>query len=291
MKGQLIVYRDVEELAERFSDLLMDKISRSLSKKKAYDLNYPDRDKRRFDLAISGGSTPQIVFSALASKYPASPLWLNTHFWWVDERMVPPDHPESNFGVANRLLFAKINIPAENIHRIKGENDPLLEAADYASQIISEVPADAGRTNGGVENGNYVGSADQKNLENGGDIGAMDSSKGSSRPIFDLVILGIGDDGHTASIFPNQMELLDSELICAVAHHPVSGQPRVTLTGKQINHASEIAFLVTGENKAERLSEIRQGGEEARLLPAAYIHPVHGKLFWYCDSSALRLLP
>ena len=102
-----------------------------------------------------------------------------------------------------------------------------------------------------------------------------------------FVILGLGDDGHTASIFPDQMELLNSDLICAVAHHPVTGQARVTLTGKQINKALAVNFLVTGSNKAERLSDIALEGEKSKLLPASYIHPVNGELFWYCDASAL----
>ncbi|HEY5511905.1 MAG TPA: 6-phosphogluconolactonase [Prolixibacteraceae bacterium] len=273
MKGKIFIFKDQRELAEKFSDLLMEMI--------AYDPSLQTRDgnlvvnpaiprlkaaiprlqrgitsgSSRFDLAISGGSTPQIVFSALATKYADSPLWQKTHFWWVDERMVPPDHPESNFGVANRLLFSKINIPEKNIHRIKGENEPQLEAESYAQQLNSQVPAQI------------------------------------SRPVFDLIILGLGDDGHTASIFPDQLELLESDLICAVAHHPVSGQARVTLTGNQINHASEICFLVTGVNKAERLSEIAAGGKKAKPLPASYIHPENGELFWYCDAGAAELLP
>jgi 6-phosphogluconolactonase len=112
----------------------------------------------------------------------------------------------------------------------------------------------------------------------------------NDRPVFDLIILGLGDDGHTASIFPDQLDLLETDLVCAVAHHPVSGQARVTLTAKQINHASEICFLVTGANKAERLSEIALNGEEAKLLPASYIHPENGELFWYCDATAMEFL-
>lgn len=250
----MVVYKDGNELAEKFSEVLMKKISSSLLSDKSHGLRNPEGEKSRFDIAISGGSTPQIVFSALAAKFEDSPLWEKTHFWWVDERMVPPDHPESNFGVANRLLFSKIRIPDKNIHRIKGENEPYQEAKSYSQQIMAEVPA-------------Y-----------------------SLRPVFDLIILGLGDDGHTASIFPDQMELLNSELICAVAHHPVTGQARVTLTGKQINQALAVNFLVTGSNKAERLSEIALKGEKAKLLPASYIHPENGELIWYCDAAAVKML-
>ena len=261
MKGKVLVYRDQGELAERFSALLMERIVLSV--------------EGRFDLAISGGSTPQVVFKALAAKYADSPLWQNTHFWWVDERMVHPDHPESNFGVANRLLFSKISIPQKNIHRIKGENEPYHEAGSYAQQIQAEVPARHSQQVDPVEDWLDVQLVESK------------APLRNERPIFDMIILGLGDDGHTASIFPDQLDLLDSDLICAVAHHPVTGQARVTLTGKQINHASEVCFLVTGANKAARLSEIARNGEKAKLLPASYIHPENGELFWYCDASAL----
>ena len=257
----------------------------------------------RYDIAISGGSTPQVVFSALAAKYADSPLWQNTHFWWVDERMVPPGHPESNFGVANRLLFSKINIPEQNIHRIKGENEPQLEAESYAQQINSQVPAQISRLlhsevplhDGRLENSEVFARDSQSTNP---DLTACNDRPTNpevpvhyNRPVFDLIILGLGDDGHTASIFPDQMELLNSDLICAVAHHPVTGQARVTLTGKQINHASAVCFLVTGANKAARLSEIALKGEKARLLPASYILPENGELCWYCDTSAVELLP
>ena len=264
MEGKVIVYRDQEELAERFSALLMERITLS--------------GEGRFDLAISGGSTPQVVFKALAAKYADSPHWQKTHFWWVDERMVPPDHPESNFGIANRLLFSKISIPEKNIHRIKGENEPYHEALSYAQQILAEVS---------------VRHSQQVDPEEAWpDVRLVESKVPvrNGRPIFDLIILGLGDDGHTASIFPDQLELLESDLICAVAYHPVTGQARVTLTGKQINHASEVCFLVTGANKAERLSEIALNNEKAKLLPASHIHPENGELFWYCDASAVELL-
>jgi len=288
MEGKVVVYKDQGELAERFTEALMERIAAAR--------------EGRFDLAISGGSTPQIVFSALAAKYADSPLWQKTHFWWVDERMVPPDHPESNFGVANRLLFSKIRIPEKNIHRIRGENEPYQEANSYAQQIKAEVPAQSCLPE------NAIRSAHFDRLENS-EVPAHDSQSTNpdapafngrptnpeepahnSRPVFDLIILGLGNDGHTASIFPDQMELLDSELICAVAHHPVSGQARVTLTGKQINHAFEICFLVTGTSKAEKLSDIAQNGTKASLLPAAHIYPVNGILSWYCDAAAVEFV-
>ena len=233
-KEDLIIYNSPEELANAFADQLMVWIE--------------EHSGDKFHLAISGGKTPDLLFAVLAEKYPQSPLWQKVNLWWVDERMVPPTHPESNFGVAQKLLFSQISIPEENIHRIKGENNPQEEALSYSSQILKTLPQ-------------------SENL-----------------PVFDLILLGMGDDGHTASIFPDQMKLLESDQICAVATHPVSGQKRVTLTGKVINNAAKVCFLVTGSGKAERLKEIRNYPEMARLLPAFYIKNAH----WYVDLAAAQ---
>ncbi len=241
MNQNLTIFKDPETLADKVSDWLVELIANSTG--------------NRFDLAISGGSTPKLLFRVLASKYPDSILWQKTHFWWVDERMVLPEEPESNYGVARELLFSKIRIPDRNIHRMRGEQDPCQEAEYYAQQIRDE----------------------------------LDSYSGWPR--FDLLLLGVGEDGHTASIFPDRMELLLSGSICEVAHHPVTGQSRITLTGSVINRAAKICFLVTGAGKAERLSEIFFGTEKASLLPAAYIKPVQGELSWFTDESAARLLP
>ena len=238
MNQNLYIFKNPEELAEELAGQLMNWVE--------------NHSGNAFHLAISGGKTPDLLFNILAAKYANSILWQKVHFWWVDERMVSPDDPESNFGVAQKLLFSKIIIPKENIHRIKGEDDPELEAISYSIQI-------------------------QEKLE-----------MRNNWPAFDLILLGIGDDGHTASIFPDQMNLLDSEQICEVANHPHSGQKRITLTGKVINHASMIYFLVTGSNKAERIAEIWSNPEKANRLPAAHIHPEYGDLNWYVDKPATQ---
>ncbi len=236
MKKDLQIFKNPKELANEFADQLMNWIR--------------DFSGKEFHLAISGGRTPDLLFAVLSEKYAAAALWQKNHFWWVDERMVTPDDPESNFGVANRLLFSKIVIPEENIHRIKGENLPDTEAFSYSKQIQEEL------------------------------------TSGNGWPQFDLIILGIGDDGHTASIFPDQMQMLQSGNICEVAVHPQSGQKRVTLTGQVINHALKVCFIVTGSNKAERLAEIWTNQEKANLLPATHIHPISGDLSWYVDEAA-----
>ena len=240
MKQNLHIFKTPEELAGAFAIQMMNRTEGSSGK--------------TFHLAISGGKTPDLLFSALTEEYADSELWQNVHFWWVDERMVSPNDPESNFGVAKRLLFSKIKLPEENIHRIKGENAPETEALSYSKQIL-EILAQ----------------------QNGW-------------PQFDLIILGMGDDGHTASIFPDQMYLLHSNRICEVAVHPQSGQKRITLTGKVINQALRVCFLITGSNKAERMEDIWTNQEKANLLPAAHILPISGKLCWYIDEAAAAKL-
>lgn len=240
MKHKIHIFKNPEELATEFAGQLMNW--------------FKNHSGTTFHLAISGGKTPDLLFSILAEKYKDSPLWQKIHFWWVDERMVAPNDPESNFGIAQRLLFSQISIPEENIHRIKGENTPEAEALSYSGQIQEELP---------VQN---------------------------DWPVFDLILLGMGDDGHTASIFPDQMDLLNSKYICEVATHPQNGQKRVTLTGKAIFHASRVCFLVTGLNKAERLSEIWGNPEKANLLPAAHIHNASGNIEWYIDEPAAQLI-
>ncbi|HET6558722.1 MAG TPA: 6-phosphogluconolactonase [Prolixibacteraceae bacterium] len=234
----LNLYKTPEQLAEELATQLMSWIENS--------------PNPLFHMAISGGKTPDLLFRALAENYPDWKHWHKVHFWWVDERMVSPDDAESNYGKVYNTLFSKNIIPKENIHRIKGENDPLSEAKSYSRQIAEKVPMQDGW------------------------------------PTFDLILLGMGEDGHTASIFPDQMHLLESPRACEVATHPQSGQKRVTLSGSTINHALKVCFLVTGPDKAEKLMEVATNHENAKRLPAAHIHPLNDELAWYIDEAAAR---
>ncbi len=210
--------------------------------------------KPAITLALSGGSTPRMLFRLWATQYRDSIDWKKIHFFWGDERCVPPDDEESNFKMANGLFLSQIDIPAENIHRIRGEAAPEAEARRYAEDILRNVFSRNGL------------------------------------PSFDMILLGMGDDGHTASIFPQQMELLYSEAICGLATHPQSGQQRVTLTGKVINNASEVAFLVSGQEKAGKLEEIIKGKPGSEKYPAAHIEPTEGELHWFVDEAAAERL-
>jgi len=200
--------------------------------------------------ALSGGNTPKIFFNKLVERYKEKIKWNYIRFFWVDERCVPPTDHESNYGMTKQYLLDKIQIPAENIYRIMGENDPSKEAERYSSVIKYTILA-------------------RNNL-----------------PSFDLIILGMGDDGHTASIFPDQLHLIRSEKICELAVNPVTSQGRITLTGKVINNSSLIIFFVTGENKSKVLAEILNFSNSSSSFPAAYIKPVNGKLSWYLDKDA-----
>lgn len=205
---------------------------------------------KKFHIALSGGNSPIALFKRLSKKHAATIPWQNISFWWADERCVPPTDDDSNYKWANKYLLSKVEIPAANIHRIKGENDPQQEAERYAQEI-------------------------QQRLNLRGGI-----------PVFDLIILGLGDDGHTASIFPGNLHLFESREICAVAEHPVSGQKRVTISGTVINNANRVFFLATGENKASRIAEIMDDAESAKLLPAYHVQPIKGKTLWFMDEAA-----
>lgn len=208
----------------------------------------------KFNVALSGGNTPKLFFSVLADKYKDKIQWSRVNFYWVDERCVSPEDSESNFGMTKKILFDKIEIPPENINRIAGENDPYEEAKRYSELLKENVPSKNGF------------------------------------PEFDIIILGIGEDGHTASIFPDQMELMISDKICQVAVHPTTLQKRITLTGKVLNNGKKISFMVTGKEKSRLVKTILEKKDGIIKYPAAQIKPIHGELRWYLDSQAASKL-
>ncbi|HOO94595.1 MAG TPA: 6-phosphogluconolactonase [Proteiniphilum sp.] len=212
-------------------------------------------EKGTITIALSGGSTPKSLFDYWAALPGGEIDWKRVKFFWGDERCVQPSHEESNFRMTKEHLFNRITVPEENIFRIQGENDPSEEAVRYGRLLQQELESE------------------------------------NSIPTFDIVMLGMGDDGHTASIFPHQMELWDSETNCVAATHPVSGQQRVSLTGRVINAARNVAFLVTGSNKADKVQEIVSKPEVAeKKYPAARVQPESGNLYWFIDrQAALKL--
>ncbi|WP_305454970.1 6-phosphogluconolactonase [Photobacterium leiognathi] len=205
-------------------------------------------------ISLSGGSTPKLLFKTLAqAPYATDVNWNNLHFWWGDERCVEPTDPESNFGEANELLLQNVAIPAENIHRIRGEEDPAVESARFTQEMEAAIPHKNGM------------------------------------PAFDWILLGMGTDGHTASLFPNQTNF-DDPALSVIATHPDSGQKRISKTARLLENADRITYLVLGESKAEVLQEINNNPAEALAYPAAKIKAVNGKTEWFLDSAAAKLL-
>jgi 6-phosphogluconolactonase len=184
--------------------------------------------------------------------------WAQTHIFWGDERMVSPTHPESNFGQAESLLLTRVPVPPTQVYRISGEVDPVTAAGAYAD-ILQEVAG----------------------------------SEGALWPRFDLVLLGLGSDGHTASLFPGSASPLpDQQPTLAVsANYEDRPAGRVTLTPPAINSARHILFLVTGTEKAEALTQVLNGPDDPVRWPAQRIQPEKGTLIWFADEAAARLLP
>ncbi len=236
MKKDIRVFDDNTAVAQAFADFLV-----TFTK-----------GRTKTTIALSGGSTPKVLFRILAEHYLDKIDWKTIHFFWGDERCVPADDSDSNYGMAKSLLFDHVNIDHSKVHRVRGENDPEVEATRYGA-LITEVCQ--------IKNG---------------------------LPSIDLMILGMGDDGHTASIFPHQMDLLQSREICAVADHPVTGQKRVTISGPTLNNSQTVAFLVTGGNKADKVHTILKNREDSMRFPAAHI--TGQKQLWFLDKAASSLL-
>jgi 6-phosphogluconolactonase len=231
---KLLVFKNIEELSVDFCNNITQLTS----------------GKEKFFLALSGGTTPKVIFQTLVRDFKKKIEWNKVHFFWGDERCVPPDHSESNYGMAKEYLLDHIDIPVENIYRIKGEDNPDNEAERYSNEIKKYLP----EVNG--------------------------------LPQFDAAMLGLGEDGHTASIFPDQLKLLSSDKICETAIHPSTKQKRITLTGKVINNSGEIYFLVTGKKKSIIVKKILNKKNNYLKFPASHINPFNGELFWFLGDEA-----
>ena len=188
-----------------------------------------------FSLGLSGGGTAQQLFTLWTEQFFHKIAWDTIRFYWVDERCVAPDDNESNFGHARDLLFDKLGIPPEHIHRIRGETDPAKEADRYAKEVENNVPCENGI------------------------------------PRFDAIILGAGGDGHTASIFPNTMHLLSDAGLYAVSEHPQTGQKRITMTGPLILNAAALLLPIVGSDKTGIVRELLTESDRRLSLPAGYV--------------------
>lgn len=211
-----------------------------------------------FTVALSGGSTPRGFYALLAEdpSVRTSVPWERTHFFWSDERCVPPDRPDSNYRMAWEVMLSKVPVPPQNIHRVRGEKDDLpAEAAAYENTI-------------------------RETLRLVTDYG----------PSFDVILLGMGADGHTASLFPGSEALRERSRLVVATRVESLGAPRITFTLPLINAARHIVFLVSGKDKAETLRRVHSPSPGTEPLPAALVRPFDGTLTWVVDADAAALL-
>jgi len=213
------------------------------------------QEHRAFTVALAGGTTPKALYLVLGSEpYRTKMDWSRIEFFFGDERAVPPDHPDSNYRLANESLFRPAGVDPERIHRMKGEMENLSAAADlYASELRVLASDDC--------------------------------------PHFDLVLLGLGSDGHTASLFPHSRALQErTRWVLPILDAPKPPQRRLTLTVPVLNAARQVIFLVSGEKKARAVREVLQGTAPADDYPAKLVRPGPDRLLWLVDAEAGSLL-
>ena len=244
---EYIVEPDGSALARRAAEQLVDIAEEAVAK------------RGRARIAISGGSTPKAAFQLLAD--PGQPFlkrmpWEKLDLYWVDERTVPPDHPESNYRMTREAMLDRVPLKPEQIHRMEGELEPDVAASRYESLLRNTF-----------------------RLE------------GAETPRFDLVQLGMGDDGHTASLFPHTEALHEMGRLVTANQVPQKDTWRVTLTWPVINQGSSVFFLIGGKNKAELVKEVFTGQRDPERLPSQLIWPASGILTLFLDKDAAALLP
>lgn len=212
-----------------------------------------------FAVALAGGATPKGLYSMLASPFDpfrARVRWSETHFFWGDERHVPPNDPDSNFRMVNETMLSRVDIPPANVHRIKTEiGNAAAVASDYEQSLREFFHFDSGEL-----------------------------------PRFDLVLLGMGADGHTASLFPDPVRTTGESGLVAACRSRKMKSDRITLTAPVLNNAASVIFLVSGSDKADAVRAVLQGDHQPDRYPAQLIRPTSGGLLWLLDRSAASLL-
>ena len=198
-----------------------------------------------FTVALSGGSTPKLLYQLLADSFREQVPWPSIHFFWTDERHVPPDDPESNYRMANEAMLSRVPVSEHNVHRIRSENPNAAEAAEgYEQTVLRFVPG--------------------------------------TPPRFDLILLGLGTDGHTASLFPGSEVLHETKRLVAAPWVEKLQSYRITMTLPLINNAASVIFLVSGADKAEIVRDVLDG---PKRYPAQEVL-INGELLWLLDRSA-----
>ena len=251
MKPEIRIFKDLEEISRAAANLFIEQAAQSIA------------ERNRFLVALNGGSTPTRLFELLATEARDQVDWSRVHIFWGDERCVPPDDPRSSYSQARDVLLSHVPIPEANIHRIKGDPStgsgqdwgPAEAAKDYANTLkrFATPPLEW--------------------------------------PRFDLVYLGMGEDGHTASLFPGSPVEASEPTLPVTAHYQDRPANRVTLTPLVFNSARVIAFMASGEKKAGTLAQVLTGGYNPALYPAQRIRPEDGRLIWLVDEAAASKLP
>ncbi|CAB1062587.1 6-phosphogluconolactonase (EC, eukaryotic type [Olavius sp. associated proteobacterium Delta 1] len=236
----------------------LDEISRTAADVVIHQANERGSSSGPFTLALSGGSTPRLLHNRLsleASKMSRR-AWKNFHFFWGDERHVPAEHPQSNYRMACETLLNSAAVPAQNIHRVYAEEpDAVIAAEKYERELQSFFNLNTGQL-----------------------------------PRLDCVLLGVGTDGHTASLFPATNALKEKRRLVAANRVEKFQTHRITMTVPVFNNAALIIFLVSGKQKAPVLREILEGDNRPDLLPAQLIRPTNGRLIWLVDQAAAGCL-
>ena len=210
----------------------------------------------RFVVALAGGSTPKAAYGLLANApYRSQLQWEKIHLFWGDERHVPPDHADSNYRMADEAMLSKVNLPAANIHRIVAEKEAQQAADAYETTLRTFFDLAAGE-----------------------------------RPRFDLILLGMGPDGHTASLFPGTSVVHEQTRLVAAPWVAAFNTFRITMTPPVLCNAAHIVFAVGGDDKAETLRQVLQGDEQPDRYPSQVVKPTQGTLLWLVDEAAARRL-
>lgn len=203
----------------------------------------------RFTIALAGGSTPRLLYRTLASSpFAEDASWDRWHLFWGDERCVPPDHPDSNYRMTREALLDSVPVPERQVHRIKGELPPNVAAEQYESLLRRQFDTDL--------------------------------------PAFDLVLLGIGEDGHTASLFPGTDALENEQRLVMANWVPHLQVHRITFTLRLINAAAAVAFLATDESKANAIGRILSPSPSSSPLPAGRVQPTSGVTHWFLTTAS-----
>jgi 6-phosphogluconolactonase len=244
-KPSVRIVADSEELAREGAGIFIARVQEAL------------REKETCTVVLAGGSTPRGLYSMLAEErgFRAGVPWEKVHFFFGDERHVPPDSPESNYRMANEMLLSKVPVPADHVHRIRGEEPDARKAAEEYEEVLR----------------------------------SFFRPKPGEIPELDFILLGMGADGHTASLFPGTEALKERRRLVVANWIPGLNAHRVTLTPPLLNNAKYVLFLVTGEEKAETLRKVLEE-KTNEPLPAGLIRPTQGRCLWLADRSAAKLL-